>query len=181
MEMMLVDPICDAIIIQAFKDYKKAEQQKNEYEKIEVIRFFLSDWGAAICRGTDSKWIACLIQSVGIKSKGLSCIPCGAKKKDGVTMYDQNAKKDQGKPRLTLVPSQIIYDIAQVREYGNKKYKDSDNWKTVDVERYINALYRHFLKFKDSWQSADDESGIEHYKHMACNMAFICELLGGKK
>ena len=23
----------------------------------------------------------------------------------------------------------------------------------------------------------DMESGIEHYKHMACNMAFICELM----
>lgn len=25
----------------------------------------------------------------------------------------------------------------------------------------------------------DTESGIPHYKHMACNMAFICEMLGG--
>lgn len=22
----------------------------------------------------------------------------------------------------------------------------------------------------------DEESGIEHYKHMACNLAFICEM-----
>ena len=26
----------------------------------------------------------------------------------------------------------------------------------------------------------DAESGIEHYKHMACNMAFICELMKEK-
>ena len=30
------------------------------------------------------------------------------------------AKHDAGKPRLSLVPPQIIFDIAQVREYGNR-------------------------------------------------------------
>lgn len=89
----------------------------------------------------------------------------------------QVAKQDAGKPRLSLVPSQIIWDIAQVREYGNVKYHDPDNWKTVEIERYIDALYRHFLRFLDDPKGKDEESGIEHYKHMACNMAFICEML----
>ena len=34
---------------------------------------------------------------------------------------DQTIKADAGKPRLTLVPQQIIYDIAKVREYGLAK------------------------------------------------------------
>ena len=59
----------------------------------------------------------------------------------------QAAKQDAGKPRLSLVPSQIIWDIAQVREYGNVKYHDPDNWRTVEIERYIDALYRHFCVF----------------------------------
>ena len=93
----------------------------------------------------------------------------------------QAAKQDAGKPRLSLVPSQIIWDIAQVREYGNVKYHDPDNWRTVELERYIDALYRHFLRFLDDPKGKDEESGLEHYKHMACNMAFICAMLAQGK
>lgn len=89
----------------------------------------------------------------------------------------QEAKLDKGKMRISIVPLQIISDIAEVREYGIAKYKDPDNWRRVDVERYANALFRHFAAFLRDTRSADAESGIAHYKHMACNMAFICELM----
>lgn len=90
---------------------------------------------------------------------------------------NQEAKRDEGKLQLSLVPTQIIRDIAEVRMYGNKKYGDPNNWKNVEMERYIDALYRHFLAFVDDPSSIDDESGIPHYKHMACNMAFICHMM----
>lgn len=57
-------------------------------------------------------------------------------------MHDQTIKTDAGKPRLTLVPTQIIRDIATVREYG-----------------------------------VDAESGLPHLHHIACNVAFLCELM----
>lgn len=90
---------------------------------------------------------------------------------------NQEAKRDEGKLQLSLVPTQIIRDIAEVRMYGNKKYGDPDNWKNVEMERYIDALYRHFLAFVDDPIGVDKESGIPHYKHMACNMAFICHMM----
>ena len=89
----------------------------------------------------------------------------------------QEAKADAGKVELDLVPVQILRDIAQVRMYGNAKYGDPDNWKTVELRRYINALLRHLLAFLEDHYSKDEESGIEHYKHMACNMAFICDMM----
>ena len=89
----------------------------------------------------------------------------------------QEAKADAGKLELDLVPWQIVRDVAQVRMYGNAKYGDPDNWKTVELRRYINALLRHLLAFLEDHSSKDEESGIEHYKHMACNMAFICEMM----
>lgn len=92
----------------------------------------------------------------------------------------QEAKLDNGKMRISIVPLQIVSDIAEVREYGIKKYSDPDNWKRVEIERYANALFRHFQAFLRDPASVDDESGIEHYKHMACNMAFICELMKEK-
>lgn len=88
----------------------------------------------------------------------------------------QNAKADAGKPRLSLVPQQIIWDIAEVREYGNRKYGDPDNWKTVEKQRYRDAAYRHFLAYLADPDGVDEESGISHLKHLACNIAFLCEM-----
>lgn len=91
-----------------------------------------------------------------------------------------SAKDDKGKLRLSLVPPQMIRDVALVREYGVKKYHSPENWRQVEVGRYIDALFRHFLAFLEDTRGCDEESGIEHYKHMACNMAFICELMREK-
>ena len=66
------------------------------------------------------------------------------------------------------------YDIDDMRQ---ALMDDANNWKTVDVAYYIDALYRHFLRFLESWHSKDSESDIPHYKHMACNMAFICDMM----
>lgn len=93
-------------------------------------------------------------------------------------MRDQTAKADHGKPRLSLVPPEIIRNIAAVREYGNSKYPEGgkDNWKRVEPERYRDALYRHWLAYLDDPVSVDEESGLPHLWHAACNMAFLCEL-----
>lgn len=91
-------------------------------------------------------------------------------------MNDQTAKADKGKPRLTLVPRQIITDIAVIRNYGDMKYGSSDNWKTVEIERYKDAAYRHFMAYLDDPHGVDEESGLPHLWHCVCNFAFICEM-----
>ena len=91
--------------------------------------------------------------------------------------YDQTAKADNGKAKLTLVPRQIIWDIAKIREYGTAKYhNDPENWKKVEKQRYKDAAYRHFMAYLDDEKSVDEESGLEHLWHLACNIAFICEM-----
>lgn len=97
---------------------------------------------------------------------------------DGIQMKDQSAKADAGKLPLTLVPRQIIWDIAATRVYGNHKYPKGgpDNWKQVEVERYRDAAFRHFLAYLDDPYGVDDESGLPHLYHCVTNFAFICEL-----
>ena len=90
--------------------------------------------------------------------------------------YNQSAKADEGKPRLTLVPRKVIWAIAPIREYGTKKYKDPDNWMDVDPERYRDAAFRHFMAYLDDPNGVDKESGLPHLWHLACNIAFLCEL-----
>lgn len=104
------------------------------------------------------------------------------KASDGTVLYPLNkvvnhqAKHDEGKPQIHLVPPQIIWDIAEVRMYGNAKYGDPNNWKTVEKWRYVDALLRHLLLYLEDPEGVDKESGIKHYKHAACNMAFICDM-----
>ena len=91
-------------------------------------------------------------------------------------LYNQDAKADYGKEPLSLVPSQIIRDIAWVRKYGNAKYGDPENWRDVEAIRYRDALYRHVLLYIDEPYGRDDESGLPHLWHIACNVAFLCEM-----
>ena len=98
---------------------------------------------------------------------------------DTVKVVDsQKEKADLGKPRLTLVPRKILTAIARVREYGNNKYPEGgpDNWKKVAPERYRDALFRHLVAYLDDPQGVDKESGLKHLDHLACNVAFLCEL-----
>ena len=91
-------------------------------------------------------------------------------------MNNQEAKSDAGKPRLTLVPRKIIWAIAAVRLFGVTKYKEPDNWKRVEKERYRDAAYRHFMAYLDDPQGVDEESGLPHLWHLCCNLAFLCEM-----
>lgn len=93
-----------------------------------------------------------------------------------MTEYNQEVKADAGKPRLTLVPRAIIWKIAKIREYGTDKYKDENNWKRVEKQRYKDAAMRHFMAYLDDEKSVDEESKLEHLWHLACNIAFLCEM-----
>lgn len=91
---------------------------------------------------------------------------------------NQEVKADAGKIQLSLVPRKIIWAIARIRMYGNQKYPKGgpDNWKQVEVQRYRDAAFRHFLKYLDDPSGVDDESGLPHLWHCCCNMAFLCEM-----
>lgn len=86
------------------------------------------------------------------------------------------AKEDKGKPKLNLVPPTVIEAIGYIRTYGTNKYKDPDNWKQVEPERYTAALMRHLCEFLRDPYSVDQESGYMHLWHMACNIAFLTEM-----
>lgn len=92
------------------------------------------------------------------------------------TIDSNVAKADAGKPRLSLVPRKIIWAIAKIREYGNKKYGDPNNWRKVEPERYRDAAYRHFMRYLDDPTGVDEESGLPHLWHLATNISFLCEL-----
>lgn len=91
-------------------------------------------------------------------------------------MNKQEAKADAGKLRLTLVPRGIIRAVAAIREYGCAKYHDPENWRQVEPQRYRDAAFRHFMAYLDDPQGVDEESGLPHLWHLACNIAFLIEM-----
>ena len=88
----------------------------------------------------------------------------------------QGAKADKGKLRPTLVPVSMIRAVATVREYGCYKYHDPENWRWVGPQRYRDALYRHWLAYLSDPGGVDEESGLPHLWHLACNAAFLIEM-----
>ena len=86
------------------------------------------------------------------------------------------AKADAGKPRPLLVPVSLVRAVTAVREFGCRKYHDPENWKQVKPERYREAAFRHFLRYIDDPAGVDEESGLKHLAHLACNIAFLCEM-----
>ena len=95
---------------------------------------------------------------------------------DAKFVPNQEAKADAGKLDLTLVPRKIIWAIAAIRRYGVEKYKEVDNWKRVEKQRYRAAMFRHFMAYLDDPTGVDEESGLPHLWHVATNCAFLCEL-----
>jgi hypothetical protein len=94
----------------------------------------------------------------------------------GCEAYEDTFKFDNGKPRCDLVPAEIIEAIGAVRTYGVQKYGEEYSYRKVEPKRYRAALMRHICAWLKHPHGKDEESGLPHLWHIACNVAFLCEL-----
>ena len=142
---------------------------------LDVIECWMDD-GVVYCEGCYNKHMN---NQYAIVDKFMSEYKIAQHHKAIEKMIDgsQSAKADADKPILSLVPTQIIYEIEKVRKHGTEKYGSSDNWKKVELERYHQALLRHTLAIWDDVGAKDKESGLMHLSHIATNIAFILELM----
>lgn len=77
---------------------------------------------------------------------------------------------------ISLIPISVIKAIREIRLFGIKKYHDPENWRTVEIERYKDAAFRHWLAYLADPEGTDEESSLPHLWHLACNIAFLCEM-----
>lgn len=82
----------------------------------------------------------------------------------------------QSRQREKQAFDQLVRAVAAVRRYGIEKYHDPENWSRVEPQRYRDALYRHWLAYLDDPDGVDQESGLPHLLHLACNVDFLIEL-----
>lgn len=95
-------------------------------------------------------------------------------------MKQEGAKHDDGKLKYSYVPPEIIDAIAIVRDFGNKKYSDPDNWRSISPDRWHEALLRHVREIWNDPRHIDEESGLPTLWHVATNVAFLCACLQGE-
>ena len=89
-----------------------------------------------------------------------------------VLTSEQFVKDDDDKPRMDLLPPEMLLGTAKVMAYGAKKYS-ANNWAHgADWSRYYAAMMRHVVAFW-SGEDVDDESGMSHLHHASCCLSFL--------
>lgn len=79
----------------------------------------------------------------------------------------EGVKFDTGKPRTDLLPFDALLEVADVLDYGAKKYAVR-NWELgMSWGRLVAAALRHLFAWC-SGEELDAESGKRHLAHFAC-------------
>jgi hypothetical protein len=82
--------------------------------------------------------------------------------------YETGVKFDNGKPSISLAPSEAILGMCDAFGYGAKKYERNNYRKGYEWTRALDAAVRHILSELDG-EEKDEESGLSHWKHaLAC-------------
>ena len=81
---------------------------------------------------------------------------------------------NDGKAELHQVPSSLKYAVAKTLMYGDQRY-EKGNWrKGMSWMTVYDCLDRHMSSWLDG-EAIDEESGLPHLYHAACNIAFLIE------
>jgi len=89
----------------------------------------------------------------------------------------EGAKYDDGKVRYSLVPVDVLREVARVLTIGARKYADN-NWKLVPnaKDRYTSALMRHFEAWRGGELRDPEMPECLHLAQVICNAMFLMEM-----
>lgn len=93
---------------------------------------------------------------------------------DNMDLSVGGVKYDRDKPRLDLVPPEVVIALGTVLTYGAAKYADN-NWRKNNGMRWgrvYAAMQRHLLAWHGG-EDVDPESGLPHLNHALTNLAFL--------
>jgi hypothetical protein len=87
---------------------------------------------------------------------------------------NEGLRYDEGKARVDLLSPIALLGIAKILEVGARKYA-VNNWrKGMAWNKVIASLLRHTFKFM-AGEDLDQETGLPHVDHIACNAMFLQE------
>lgn len=97
---------------------------------------------------------------------------------DGVG-YKQSMD-DFTKPPMSLVPPELVMEVARVLGYGARKYARGQWMRGMIFSSPVDALERHLAAWKRG-EDVDPESGLPHLGHAACCLAFLLHFTEGPR
>jgi hypothetical protein len=119
---------------------------------VEIKELVCSSTGEKVCKCTTPTWTT----------------------KESYEKNQKGLKYDDNKPRVELLSSVALLEIAKVLTFGAKKYA-THNWrKGISWSIVLGAALRHLLAFLGG-ENKDQESGISHLAHAACCLMFLLE------
>ena len=84
-------------------------------------------------------------------------------------------KMREGKPKLSLVPLELMENMARVYEYGLIKY-ERNSWRKFTADQVddclVDAAIRHLMAYA-AGETHDPESGLHHLASAAWNCQTI--------
>lgn len=86
----------------------------------------------------------------------------------------EGQKNDQGKPRMSLLSSSALEELAKVMSFGAVKYQDH-NWRRgFKWSRLMDATLRHINAFNGG-NRKDPETNLTHLAHAMANLMMLIE------
>lgn len=83
---------------------------------------------------------------------------------------------NEGKVPLELVPPSLMFAVAEVLKVGAKKYAPRNWERGMKWSIVSGCLLRHAFKWLSPFHSDfDEETGLNHMWHVACNVAMLIE------
>jgi hypothetical protein len=84
----------------------------------------------------------------------------------------EGRKDDGGKPPLHLIPPEFLYAIAEILDFGQRKYAPRNWEKGLDWSRVYRAAIGHLFDWF-ARKGPDPETGKSHLWHAACCVMFL--------
>lgn len=85
-------------------------------------------------------------------------------------------KFDSGKPDMTDIPLEAMWQMGAAFTYGQKKYGKNNYRGGMQVSRQLAAAIRHIYQHL-SGETIDPESGLSHLGHALASIAMACYTL----
>ncbi len=81
-------------------------------------------------------------------------------------------KHDNGKPKLSIIPTDALWGMAKALTYGANKYSLHNFRNGIDYTRLADAAMRHLTVWMEG-EELDKESGNSHLDHAMASLAML--------
>ena len=85
------------------------------------------------------------------------------------------AGKDEGKPRFSLIPADVLKEVAKVFTQGAKKYDDRNFEKGIPYSELLDAMHRHWTDVACR-TDIDPEWNLHHLAHLICDAMMMMRI-----